>query len=302
MKRLIFIFIILAFGIINSKAQPNGGFENWLFEFGYENPANWQTLNFLSITFPANPLSAFKATGIDKHSGNYALQVKTIYLNNNPTPGRLDDTIGRVFTGKVTISPPSIHYGIPFTGRPEKLEFWCKYTPVGIDTGGAIVVLQRWNGNGQDTIAIGFVKIKATPSYSPFQINLTYYSTALPDTVIIAFASSKTKAQARVGSTLFLDDVAFTGWVGIDEPRAYGTNKVKVFPNPAKDDVTILAHIEDADNIRVTDALGRLAGNYIIRNYSVNINTDAFADGFYFYEIHDKKDRILAKGKFNVIK
>ncbi len=285
----------------SSKAQPNGGFENWSTVFNYQKPDDWQTLNFLSVLTPTNPLSAFKATGIDKHSGNYALKLKTIFVNNNPSPSVIDDTIGGVFTGRINISPPSYKYGFPYTGRPEKLEFWAKYAPVGIDTGGARVFMQKWNGTSTDTIALGETIINATEAYTLFQINLIYYSTALPDTVTIVFGSSKGINQARVGSTIYIDDVVFTGWVGVDEKDLF-FDKVKIFPNPATDEVNILAQIDEANKVKVLDATGKLAGVYTIRNYNATINTSLFARGVYFYEISDKKDKILTKGKFSVVR
>ena len=305
MKKLIIISAILTsnFQLLTliCCAQPNGGFENWNLQYSYENPNGWQTLNFLSVIHPSNTVSVFKATGIDKHSGNYALKLKTVFVSSNPAPGGIDDTIGRIFTGKIIISPPSIQYGIPYTGRPEKLEFWCKYTPVGNDTGGAAVILSRWNGTGRDSIAAGLSLITATTTYTKYSVDLTYNSTALPDTIVIAFASSYLKIRARVGSTLYLDDVALTGWVGIDE-HIVSDEKVQLFPNPSKDYVNIFAQIEEAEDIQVVDASGRAMGQYKIQNYKANVNTSAFAEGIYLYDIRDKKNKILSKGKFNVVK
>lgn len=300
MKKILIILTVLVCENLNSFAQPNGGFENWTTVYTYQVPDGWANLNFLSIFTPQN-LSAFKATGLDKHSGNYALKLKTIYVYNNPAPDKIDDTVGIVFTGKININPASYKYGFAYTGRPEKLEFWAKYIPVGNDTAGVRVVLLRWNGTGHDTIAFGELVIKATDVYTLFQYNLTYNSTAIPDTAAIVFGSSKRYADARVGSTLFVDDVAFTGWVGIEEHDLFA-DKVKIFPNPATDNVNILAQIDEATNIKIIDALGKPVGEYKIQNYSATINTSLFAEGLYFYQIRNKKARILTKGKFNVIK
>jgi hypothetical protein len=303
MKKLVFILIILTLNFELSTficfAQPNGGFESWSIVNGNERPDNWQTLNFLSSF--GNPVSAFKASGADKHSGDWALKLKTVYLINNPAPHTLQDSIGDIFTGKIILSPPSLKFGIPFTGRPEKLEFWCKYIPVGTDVAGAFALLQKWNGTKQDTIAYGDVKIYTTLTYTLFQINLDYHSTISPDTVTIAFSSSYSKLLVRAGSTLYIDDVVFTGWVGIDEHSVFD-DKVKIFPNPAKDNVTIHAQIDAADNMRVVDVSGKLTGEYKIQNYETIINTTVLAEGIYFFEIRDKKDGILTKGKFNVIR
>lgn len=282
------------------KAQPNGGFENWSTVYTLQEPDNWQTLNFVSLN-PPNPLSAFKATGIDKHSGNYALKLKTVYFDNNPFPSEIGDSTGAVFTGKITLSPFAYKYGFPYTDRPEKLEFWSKYSPVGGDTAGALVILKKWNGIESDTIAIGGVNINATSGYSPFQVDLVYYSDELPDTAVIGFASSKIPLIARLNSTLYVDDVIFTGWVGVNQ---YDKNAelVKIFPNPASDNVNILSSMEASDNIQVSDVTGKIVGNYKIRNCEVNINTGAFAVGIYIYEIRNNANRMLCKGKFNVIR
>jgi hypothetical protein len=302
MKKIAVIFVILVSGILSCFAQPNGGFENWSTVFNFQTPDNWQTLNFLSMFSPPNPISAFKATGIDKHSGNYALKLKTIFLNNNPLPNTVSDSIGYVFTGKVTLSPPSLKLGIPYVGRPENLDFWAKYIPVGADIGGVSVSLQKWNGTSSDTIAYGTIKLDSTVlSYTFFQIGLDYYSTGMPDTVIMGFTSSYKNTIARVGSTLYLDDVALTGWVGIDEQNLY-TDKVKLYPNPATDAINIKADIDEADNVQLIDVSGKLMGNYKIQNYNANINTGLFAEGIYFYEIRDNKNKPFTKGKFNVVK
>ena len=305
MKKLITIIALLTFNFqlltVNCSAQLlNGDFEDWSPQYNFENPDHWETLNVLSLF--SNPLSAFKATGIDKHSGNYALKLKTVCLSNNPAPQTIPDTIGYVFSGKINVSPPSLKLGIPFTARPKKMEFWSKYVPVGNDTGAISVVLQKWNGLKADTIADGYFRISTTLTYSLFQIYLHYYSAALPDTAITGFSSSYNRNIARIGSTLYVDDVALTGWVGIDESSMISTDKVKLFPNPAVDNLNILLQIREADNVQVVDVSGKPIGVYKIQNYSTDINTSAFSEGFYFYEIRDKKNSILNKGKFTVVK
>ncbi|MES2395207.1 MAG: T9SS type A sorting domain-containing protein [Bacteroidota bacterium] len=301
MKKLMIISVILIFApAFQAKAQPNGGFENWSTVYSILEPDNWQTLNFVSLT-PPNPLSAFRVTGFDKHSGNYALKLKTVYFENNQFPSVIGDSAGVVYTGKITISPFAYKYGFPYTGRPEKLEFWSKYTPVGGDTAGALIILKRWNGIISDTIAIGGVNINATTGYAPFYANLVYYSNELPDSAVIGFAASKTPLLARLNSTLYVDDVIFTGWVGINQYDKIA-DLVKIFPNPASDNINIRTSIEAADKIQVVNASGKITGVYKIQNCEVNINTGLYADGLYIYEIRDNKNRMLCKGKFNIVR
>ena len=181
------------------------------------------------------------------------------------------------------------------------MEFWAKYLPVGTDLGAVTVILQKWNGVTTDTIARTDIIIDSTIIYTLFQSDLIYQSSEVPDTLIIGFSPSYKKSLARVGSTLYLDDVALTGWVGIDEKNIY-SDKVKVFPNPASDEININATIDEADNVQIIDVSGKLMGNYKIQNYSANINTALFAEGIYFYEIRDNKNKPFTKGKFNVVK
>ncbi|MES2395211.1 MAG: T9SS type A sorting domain-containing protein [Bacteroidota bacterium] len=301
MKKTVSTLVALFSLIITAIAQPNGDFEIWTPEFTFESPNNWQTFNFLSILSPPNPLSAFKAIGIDKHSGNYALKLKSVFINNNPMPGNIPDTLGCAFKGKIELSPVSFKAGFPYTGRPEKLEFYSKYSPVGNDSGLARVTLRKWDGAIYDTIGKGELTISSTPFYSLFELNITYYSIEQPDSAIIAFFSSKDSTTARVGSTLFLDDVIFKGWVGIDEQTSF-SEKVQVFPNPAKDNVTIITEIEEAGTIRVIDVSGKIIGWFKIQNHKASINTSSFAESIYFYEILDKKEQVLTKGKFSIVK
>ena len=300
MKKLIFVFGIFAFPIFGAKSQPNGGFENWSTVSTFQEPDNWQTLNFLSFA-TSNPLSAFKASGIDKHSGNYALKLKTVSFNSNPFPGQIGDSSGTIFTGKITTSPLAFKYGFAYTGRPEKLEFWSKYIPVGADTAGVAVVLTKWNGINDDTIAACLVSISPSQGYTPNQVNLFYFSTEQPDSAVIGFASSRSPITARLNSTLYVDDVIFSGWVGVKESDK-NAELVKIFPNPASDNVNILSSIEASDNIQVSDVTGKIVGRYKIRNSEANINTKAFADGIYIYEIRNNTDRMLCKGKFYVVR
>ncbi len=305
MKKFTIILAIITFNFqlstFNSFAQPNGGFENWHTEFSYEDPDGWQTYNFLTNLNPPNDLSAFKAIGIDKHSGNYALKISTIHVINNPLPTQIRDTAGGTFTGKLSYSPFSFTVGFSYTARPEKLEFWSKYTPVGNDTAAVIVALFKRNGSIRDTIAQGILPINAISTYSLFQLPLTYTSSAFPDSAAIGFFSSYADIK-RVGSTLFLDDIAFTGWVGIDESLSCESEKIHVFPNPAKDNVSITADIYEADNASLFNVSGKLIGVYKIIDHTVSINTTALANGIYLYKISDKKDKILQSGKFNIVK
>jgi len=306
MKKALIIIISLILNSESISSQDNPGFENWLAPVTsgtntYQEPVSWQTFNFL-VPF-GNPVSVFRVGGTDKYSGNYALKVKTVFFTNKLGVITFPDSIGLVFNGKIIFSPPSYKIGSPYTTRSEKFSFYAKYSPVGNDTGMVVVTLHKKSSTGRDTIATGQINVNAIGSYSLFQITLNYRSNGTPDTAAIAFASSKTKASTRVGSEIFIDDVAFSGSVpiGIKENNAY-SSKINLFPNPSNNLVTINSTFDDADKVEVINFLGVGMGTFKFLNNSANINTNLFNSGSYFYRIFDKKNKVLTTGKFSVVK
>lgn len=283
---LAFVFFVLLFH--ENSAQPNGGFENWITEFSYETPENWQTMNVLSLTTPPNPLSAFKTSGIDKYSGFYGLKVQSIHVTNNPAPSVIADTFGVVFKGKITVSPTSFKSGFPYNARPEKLQFYSKYYPVGNDTGVAFVVLKKWNGVSTDTIAIGAIEMSTTPVFELFEVPLVYRSDTLyPDSADIAFLSSRDILTARVGSALFVDDVLFTGWVGMDE-NTYNHESIKLYPNPVKNELNIcFSSRMDNTTAIIYDCSGKKTAIHFLDFNTTKIDLSALLSGFYFLELRN---------------
>lgn len=295
----LFVFCTVLFN--KNIAQPNGGFENWVTEFNYEVPEDWQTMNVLSLTTPANPLSAFKTSGIDKYSGFYGLKVQTIHVINNPAPAAIADTFGVVFKGKITVSPTSFKPGFSYNDRPEKLQFYSKYHPVGDDTAQVWVLLKKWNGVSTDTIASGILEIPPTPIFGLFEIPLIYQSDSdYPDSADIAFFSSRDILTARVGSALFVDDVLFTGWVGIDE-NTYNRETIKLYPNPIKNELNIhfSSHLTNPTAI-IYDCSGKKIETHAIGFDKSKIDLSYLLSGFYFLEVRQNNTPFYRE-KFQII-
>jgi hypothetical protein len=300
MKKSVLVLLLICCITLQNIAQPNQGFETWTPSFNYETPTGWQTLNVLHFISPSNPLSVSKAVGIDVHSGNYALKLQTIDIAVNPAPQTIDDTMGVMFTGLINLSPFYYKYGFPYTTRPEKLTFWYKYLPVGIDTGGAKVVLKKFQDSSSITVGKGSATFEQTLTYTQMTVNIDYFSDDIPDTCIVIFASSQNKICAQPGSTLFLDDVELSGWVGIDEPQKL-VQKVKIFPNPAKEKISFLTELKNAQTLQITDLQGRVVGDYKIEPYGkLDLTIEFLTEGMYLYTIRDEKNKPINTGKFNI--
>lgn len=296
MKR--FFTLIFIFSFFLSFAQPNPGFEDWEMEFGQESPIGWQTTNFL-CAFPLNAPSAIKASGIDKHSGNYALKIKSVHLVSNPAPNILSDTLGAAFTGTINLSPLYLKRGYPFSERPEKLNIWYKYFPVGNDDGTIGALLTKWNGVKRDTLAIADSLIHYSPTYSLLQVNFNYFSDEIPDSATIVLLSSTSTAGARVNSTLFVDDVSFSGWVGMNDYNK--KNRFSMYPNPSKDELHFKFNSDEKLKINIIDATGNLLITSIVSDRGVTIDTRNYCSGIYYYEITDEKNSPITRGKFTVV-
>jgi len=300
LKKIFFSTLFLTHAIC-SYSQNNGGFENWTTYGTYEDPDYWQTFNILKNF--GNPISAFKVSGTDKYAGNYALKITTVFLPNKIITS-LPDSLGITFNGKIITSPPSYKVGSPYTIRSEKLRFYAKYTGVGQDSGAVFVSLQQHTALGRDTIATGQVAIPPSGSYSLFEIPLIYRTNGTPDTASIVLGSSKSQTYARVGSSLFIDEVLFTGLVpiGIKEYVNPFKSKIKIFPNPASDNITIYTPFDEATKIEIVEVSGKQISSHKITNYTTLVNTSQYPSGSYFYNIYDRKNKLLTSGKFNIVK
>lgn len=313
-KKILNTIFILLLSPLVVCGQPNGGFENWSTEFYYEIPDGWQTLNVMSLLSTPdkiNPACVTRAGGVDKRSGFYALKLQSVFFPLNPGHNPIDpinsvipDTICACFLGKITVAPISYREGIPYSGRPEKLQFYAKYIPVGGDKAYVAAYLKKYNPQTQhsDTVANGEITILETPTYTLFEIPLQYTNDSItPDSAVIGFFSSKRTFTARVGSILLIDDVAFTGWVGIDEQESIA-DKLKVFPNPANEQIIIETQIAEAQTITITNYIGKHIADYNILGNSTPIDTRTFQQGIYFYDIRSKNKKTLTTGKFVITK
>ena len=310
MKKTLFLFISLAvFVVYSAQGQstvPNNSMETWINNPGppsYDDPAGWSTLNPTSNAFFGNnPVSVFKTA--DKHSGTYAARIKTIVMTTNPAPGDIPDTVGIMFTGSFDLS--GIKFGYPFTSKPAKLKFYCKYSPAGIDTAYVYVNLTKWNvtSSSRDTLAEGIFRINDTTStYILNEVLLNYDTTSLalaPDTATIIVSSSG-NVNPKKNSEFFIDDFEFTGGnVGINEHKE--KNKTNVFPNPAVNYTSINVSNNNAVSVQVYNITGKKMHDDSIENRTTRICTSDFPAGLYFYSISDKSKQVLNNGKFSVIK
>lgn len=307
MKKL--LLTLASFGVVvAASAQiqpPNAGFENWTNAGSYDDPNNWQTLNVLSnALLGSNPVSVFKES-TNPHSGTYCCKINSVALTSNPSPGNIPDTVGAIFTGAFNFVAQTIDFGYAYTSRPQSLSWWSRYTPAASgDTGFVVCALTHWNGTSTDTVAWGGSSIGAATNWTQYNSTLYYNpnlpSNTFPDTCVL-LVSATDDVHLKAGSTLWVDDMAFTGWVGIDEQGAQKEN-VAVFPNPATNMVNITVNNDKATRVHVYDMTGRMVGDETFINRRVKLETLNLASGMYSYMILDESNTVMNRGKFSVSK
>ncbi len=206
------------FPFIASAQIPNGGFENWVDQGGYLDPVGWLTYNEIP-TVGGTPVEQ-GAPGIP---GNFHVSITTRQAAGG----------GIAVQGWASAGASAMNAGFPYAARPALLTGQWQYGIQPTDLGQVLVALSRWNSGTSSTelIAMGELEVMGTLSnWQSFSIPLVYFSNDLPDTAYIEIVSSIEFSNPVVGSFVKVDDLAFSGSVGLDElgPQA----QIHLFPNP----------------------------------------------------------------------
>lgn len=314
MKKL-FLSVLAITTSIAIKAQvPDMGFETWVnapLSTTVQDPQGWATLNALTNIFVGMQQTVFKET-TSVASGTASAKVVTevipssVQIPNPFMPGQNLDTVGLLCLGTTQIAAPYIFFGKPYAARPLTLSFACKYTPMAGDSAFVVAFLTKWNTgtSKRDTLATGMYSTGATTtSYTTQTLNMTYSSsTAVPDTQQIFVSSSIYRADgAKRGSTFYVDDFAWSGWVGIEDVLNAGENKVSVYPNPANDNVNFNG-LPANGTVEIMDVTGRLVAYYPVMNDQTTIQTSQLNPGLYIYNVSNNKKEVISRGRFEIAK
>jgi len=280
------LFIATGLSLQAQNATPNAGFENWNSIGNRVDPADWNTLN--PITAILGVLTCTRASGADVHSGSYAIKLTTklafgITANGIASTGTL-----------ITTPPYGVSGGIPFTGRPDSITGWYKYTPQGADQG--FIQLMLTGSSITDTI--GFVKVEtpnaAVTSFTYFSAPVTYYSSANPTNSIWILSSSRGDNPV-VNSSIIVDDIAMVfNPTGLNHELT--NSSVKLLNNPATDKLYF-----STDNLSYQLQLISVTGNTVLNRTLTSDNNavgiDEVANGIYFYTITGMQNNLITSGK-----
>ena len=289
MKRLytIIIFLSITSGVKAQNATPNAGFENWNAVGNRFDPADWNNLN--PSTAILGVLTCARASGADAHSGNYAIKLTTKLI-----PGFNIIANGIASTGTLITTPPyGVSGGIAYTGRPDSITGWYKYTPAGTDQG--FVELQLLGATNTDTI--GYVRFEtpnATVStYTRFAAAVNYLSTATPSNSIWILSSSKGVGPI-VNSQIFIDDIAMV-FNSSSVNTINSKNEVTILGNVIKEKIRFNYKNTGVYQFRLIDTAGRIVADTQLNSQQSTVDVSSL-DGLYFYTIENNTG-IINTGK-----
>ncbi|HEU4718892.1 MAG TPA: T9SS type A sorting domain-containing protein [Bacteroidia bacterium] len=310
-KSLLTVLAAGAFALTGFAQQyiPTAGFETWGSSFGEDQqPQNWISYNvFTAPVFDpggTNPTSVTPAPTPDNYQGAYSAKIVTVDLVTNQSPTTIPNRAGLLMIGSISFTSPYLHPGYLFGSRPATLTYYSKYTPVNGDTAYCLVLLTHWNSSNstRDTVATGLDWTNtSTTSYAQRTVALVYNpndANVTPDTcTIVISASSNYTPQA--GSTLYVDALSFSGFVGINE-QDHAPNPVNVYPNPSNTVTNFDVTSEDAYEVVVYDMTGREVKREQIMNKKGTIDSSTMDNGMYSYHIIAKSGDVLSSGQFAV--
>ncbi len=277
MKKILFTTLLSCVGYALSFGQiPNAGFESWT----GNNPTGWTTSN--DITMP-NAITCTQGSPGKVGASYIKLTSKTV--SNSVTSGF-------AVTGNINVMNANAAPGFPYAKRPTDFTGAYKYTPKTGDLCFIYAVLTKWNTltKVRDTIAEATLTNNSQVSnWTTFTIPFNYKGNAMPDTACILLTSSGDNAVD--GSTLSVDDLAFSGGVtGINVVHKTAGG-MSVYPNPARDQLAVEFNNEGANaNIQLYDVLGNVVYEEKTQDNKNTIDVSQLSKGNYFLKISSDKN------------
>lgn len=189
--------------------------------------------------------------------------------------------LGTIATGDTV----GIARGVPFTERPAVLGGRWQYSIKPYDMGEVTVALNRWNPATGTRIQVAYGSIWVIDSietWQSFQVPLNYAYPDAPDTVIVTISASASPVAMAPGSTISVDDLAFSGTAGVEEV-GHGQG-LHVFPLPARNTVQVVA-AGSMKQVSVRDMGGRTVLVKPISGTSVQLDVAELAPGRYAVEV-----------------
>jgi hypothetical protein len=236
MKKQILQIIAFAGLTASVSAQttiPNGGFENWTnVTSATAQPTNWNSNKTGGGFANLGPQTCF-IDSTAPHGGRYCVKIVTLsgfgtIVNGSCATGEIQAPSTTKTDGYIETIAGDAAHSAPFTGRPDSLVFWYKYTPgSGGDTpsvqarlhvGNAYAPEAPTSGNYHPDSTVNIISRAVwlptgatVASWTRVSLPFVYVAGAAgartPQYILITMTSSGDAALGVINSTLWVDDM-----------------------------------------------------------------------------------------------
>ncbi len=232
MKKILFSLFIAVFSLYSATAQTtitNGNMEGWDNPTGQNaEPANWNSTKSASGTYAAFTPQTCWRDASTLNGGTYCAKISTIHvtLGNTDVNGVL--TTGQVIAnstvkaeGYIKTQTADATHRMDFTGRPDSLVFWYKYTPTGTDYPSVEARLHTSNCeapeipvNGNHALDTANIVARAQwqgststiATWTRVAVPFVYRNGTTPQYILFTCTSSGDALAGVPGSNLWLDE------------------------------------------------------------------------------------------------
>ena len=263
---------------------PGGDFENWNITTG-ECLDSWFTTNVYTLPNPS-------VTQGEPHSGSHSVRITNqptsfgggsigFIILGDPESDFCSDASLQMAQGQAATAVSGF-YDYTAGNANEMATLYLYYSAIN-DMGGC------------DSIYEYYQYMPPTTGWMQFQINIPpniinqWNAGPAPDHLTIGFVSTmvsdNTEPNGDPNSILLVDDIELTyTTVGITENV---NSSIKAYPNPCNDQLTIHLPLHSQAEIKLIDALGKIALSANVNGEKTTLQTHALPSGIYTLHIND---------------
>ncbi len=256
---------------------PNGDFENWEnVGANDEEPTNWNG-NRTGGGFAAfGPQTCFRES-TNPHSGTYCMRLANgnsfgNAVNATGTTGKIEAPSTNPADGYIHTLTGDPDFNSPFTGMPDSLVGWFKYTQGGTTDVGRIQAALHGNydveipdqgASASHVIATALYDLPLgnTATWTRFSVPFVYNNGNTPTHILLIATASSMLTGVSTSTILWVDDLEAIYNTGVNTTAINNSfdSPVSLYPNPTQGRTTLDLGASYTDvEVSVTDVAGRV--------------------------------------------
>ena len=140
-----------------------------------------------------------------------------------------------------------------------------------------------------------------TGDYVPFTLPINYLRLDDAELAQVLIRSTRNTADATVGTTLWIDELRFTGITGINtlQDEMIGFT---LYPNPTRDLLQVENLVEDRAYFQLMDRMGAVCHSSVLSTGQQWVDVSELNSGLYIYQFRNNAGTLLQSGKINLIR